>query len=169
MKRGTSQLRQVCQIIPGFAFKSTDLTDFGIPVVKIGSITEAGGVDLDSGQFFPESLLEDCHAKFFMGKGDIVLAMTGEGKAGRIRDNTPCLLNQRVCMLKPLDIEDKGYLWCAVRTIDYSRVFAQVAQGVAQANISGGQIELIEIPWPDKLQRCRIASILSAYDDLIET
>lgn len=161
-------LRQACRVIPGFAFKSSDLADSGIPVVKIGSIADTGAVDLESGQFFPETLVEERHEKFFLNNGDIVLAMPGEGKVGRIRSEQRSLLNQRVCKLDPLEPDDQQYLWVAVRTIDYARVFAQLAQGAAQANISGGQLESLEIPWPQNSERRRIAETVSAYDDLIE-
>ena len=168
MTLATLPLRQVCVVKPGFAFKSSDLSDVGIPVVKIGSITGTGTVDLESGQFLPEALVEERHERFFLNSGDVVLGMTGEGKIGRIRNNQRGLLNQRVCKLSAFDSLDQDYLWLAVRTIDYTRVFAQLAQGAAQANISGSQIEALEIPWPEKRHRIRITGVLSAYDDLIE-
>ena len=162
-------LHQIGVVTPGFAFRSKDLSDSGIPVVKIGSITNAGTVDLDSGQFLPEALVEDRHERFFLQNGNIVLGMTGEGKIGRIRNGERSLLNQRVCRISPFDTHDEDYLWAALRTIDYARVFTQLAQGAAQANISGGQIEALEIPWPERHQRRRIAEIFASYDDLIET
>lgn len=159
---------EVCRVIPGFAFKSKDLGDSGVPVVKIGSITGSGVVDLDSGQFLPEGLIEDRHEKYCLDQGDIVLAMTGEGKIGRIVDDRKSLLNQRVCKIEPLDEKDRAFLWVAIKSIDYSQLFAQLAKGAAQANISGGQIEAIRIAWPEARARNRIADILSSYDDLIE-
>ena len=168
MTLATLPLRQVCVVKPGFAFKSSDLSDVGIPVVKIGSITDTGTVDLESGQFLPEALVEERHERFFLNSGDVVLGMTGEGKIGRIRNDQRGLLNQRVCKLSTFDTLDQNYLWLAIRTVDYTRVFAQLAQGAAQANISGSQIEALEIPWPEKRHRIRITGILSAYDDLIE-
>ena len=167
MTFATVPLRQVCEVRPGFAFKSSDLSNSGIPVVKIGSIMDTGAVDLESGQFLPENLVQERHGRFFLEDGDIVLGMTGVGKIGRIRSDRRSLLNQRVCKLIPYDAQEQDFLWASLRTIDYVRVFTQLAQGVAQANISGGQIESLEIPWPEIGQRRRIADILSAYDDLI--
>ena len=43
-----------------------------------------------------------------------------------------------------------------------------MAAGAAQLNMSGSQIEGVELDLPDRPTQCRIASILSAYDDLIE-
>src|SRR5207247_3558817 len=40
--------------------------------------------------------------------------------------------------------------------------------GAAQANISGGQLESLQISWPQKRVRGRIAETVVAYDDLIE-
>jgi len=42
------------------------------------------------------------------------------------------------------------------------------ADGAAQPNMSGGQIEGLEIPCPPLPMQRRIAGILSAYDELIE-
>src|SRR5439155_2021858 len=42
------------------------------------------------------------------------------------------------------------------------------AGGAAQPNMSGGQIEAVEIPLPPRRTQERIGTILSAYDDLIE-
>ena len=167
MKR-TKRLREVCRVVPGFAFKSTQLGETGIPVVKIGSITEAGNVDLVNGQFLPLEQLEDRHRKYFLTQGDIVMAMTGEGKVGRITDHQESLLNQRVCRLDPIDEADRAYLWVVVKSMDYSRLFAQLAQGAAQANISGGQIEALSVEWPEPDVREKIADVALAYDDLIE-
>lgn len=164
----TKCLGEVCRVVPGFAFKSAQLGEAGIPVVKIGSISEAGSVDLINGQFLPPELLEDRHRKYFLRHGDIVMAMTGEGKVGRITDQQESLLNQRVCKLDPIDEADRAYLWVVVKSMDYSRLFAQLAQGAAQANISGSQIESLSIQWPGPVVRRGIADAALAYDDLIE-
>ena len=168
MTLAKARVHQIGVVTPGFAFKSKDLSESGIPVVKIGSITDGGTVDLESGQFLSEALIEDRHAKFFLQDGDIILGMTGEGKIGRIRNGERSLLNQRVCRITPFDIQNQDYLWAALRTIDYAKIFAQLAQGAAQANIRGRQIEALEIPWPESYHRQRIGDLFACYDDIID-
>ena len=46
--------------------------------------------------------------------------------------------------------------------------FKQFTQGVAQDNLSSSKLLSLEFPVPDVTEQRRIASILSAYDDLIE-
>ena len=162
---------QVCDVIPGFAFKSKDLGETGIPVVKIGNITDDYRVDIDSIQHLPENLIKEMHEKFMLGNDDIVIAMTGAtaGKVGRI--NCPkeqvLLLNQRVAKFKPRNI-NPDFFWSAISTPRYRTIFYGLGGGAAQPNMSGAQIEDVKIPYPPPTVQDRIASILSAYDDLIE-
>lgn len=161
------RLGDVCRVLPGFAFKSSDLAADGIPVVKIGSIVDGGLVDTESGQFLPTEKLEERHEKYFLKGGDIVLAMTGEGKVGRLPNHRTALLNQRVCKIEPLDARDHEYLWAVIKTMDYSQLFKQFAKGAAQANISGGQLERIAVNWPQSEVRTSVGQISRTFDDLI--
>ncbi|MGV1100262.1 restriction endonuclease subunit S [Thiovibrio sp. JS02] len=161
----------VCEVVPGFAFKSKDLGDVGTPVIKIGNITENRSVDIESAQCLPEDLIENRHKKYFLRNGDILIAMTGAtaGKVGRIRcaEDQALLLNQRVAKLCPISI-NPDFFWSAISTERYRTIFYGLGGGAAQPNMSGSQIEAVEIPYPPLAQQERIAFILSTYDDLIE-
>ena len=102
---------------------------------------------------------------------DVLIAMTGAtaGKVGRIRCSKGeiLLLNQRVAKFKPRDI-DPNFFWSAISRPQYRTIFYRLGGGAAQPNMSGTQIEAVEIPYPPPAVQIRIASILSAYDDLIE-
>ena len=80
------RIGEVCDVIPGFAFNSKDLGETGIPVVKIGNITDDYRVDINSVQCFPEDLITEKHEKVMLANYDILIAMTGAtaGKVGRI-------------------------------------------------------------------------------------
>ena len=167
----TKIIGDVCEVLPGFAFKSKDLGDVGTPVIKIGNITESRSVDIESAQCLPEGLIENRHKKYLLRNGDILIAMTGAtaGKVGRIRcaEDQSLLLNQRVAKLCPISI-NPDFFWSAISTDRYRTVFYGLGGGAAQPNMSGSQIESVEIPCPPLAQQECIASILSAYDDLIE-
>src|SRR5690554_2245387 len=160
----------VAELLPGYAFKSRDLGDVGIPVIKIGNISTDGRVLIDAEARLPSNLLTERHKKFRLNEGDIVLAMTGEGKLGRLHSifTDYALVNQRVCRLRALNRENQSFLYYALKSVDYPGIFRQLAYGAAQPNISGGHLAEIRLPWPDLRTRRRIADILSAYDDLIE-
>ena len=80
------EIGAVANVLPGFAFKSAHLGNEGTPVVKIGNITDDGGVNLADVQKLPNSHLESKHERFRLVNRDILLAMTGAtaGKVGRI-------------------------------------------------------------------------------------
>ena len=165
------RIGDVCDVIPGFAFKSKDLEETGIPIVKIGNITDDYKVDINSVQCLPENLITEKHEKFLLTNHDILIAMTGAtaGKVGRIRcsEEQVLLLNQRVAKFKPRNI-NSDFFWSAISTPRYRTIFYRLGGGAAQPNMSGAQIEAVEIPYPPSNVQDRIASTLSAYDDLIE-
>ena len=169
MKWPPVALGQVCRVIPGFAFKSQDWTTAGIPVVKIKNIREDNTVDLSETDHVPSGLLTPRMSKFVLKNNDILVAMTGAtaGKVGRLRTIIPVLLNQRVAKIAP-EAADPRFIWSVVSSQQYQDLFFRLADGAAQPNMSGGQIESVEIPNPPLEVQRRIASILSAYDDLIE-
>lgn len=163
------RLGDVCRVIPGYAFKSSDWQDSGIPVVKIKNIRGDNTVDLSESDCVPESLLTPRLQKFVLKDGDILVAMTGAtaGKVGRVRTDRPVLLNQRVAKISPVEA-DHEFIWAVVSSDEYQKAFFYLADGAAQPNMSGGQIEAVVIPLPPIPVQRRIAGILSAYDDLIE-
>jgi len=163
------RLGDVCRVIPGYAFKSSDWQGTGIPVVKIKNISGNNSVDLASTDFVCERLLTPRLQKFVIKDGDILVAMTGAtaGKVGRVRTNRLLLLNQRVAKIDPIGA-DSNFIWSVVSSKEYQERFFYLADGAAQPNMSGGQIEGVEISLPALPIQKRIAGILSAYDELIE-
>ena len=162
-------LGSVCRVTPGFAFKSADFAREGIPVVKIASIRDDHTVDLAGIQCWPTDLFSERLRKFVLKDRDIVIAMTGAtaGKLGRVRTSETLLLNQRVAKIEAVHAES-DYIWCVLSSGEYRKRFFDSAGGVAQPNMSGGQIEAISIPLPPTTAQKEIASAITAYDDLIE-
>ncbi|WP_165498785.1 restriction endonuclease subunit S [Chlorobium sp. N1] len=165
----TGRLGDVCRVVPGYAFKSSDWQADGIPVVKIKNITGNNSVDLATTDCVPQGLLTPKLQKFVVKDGDILVAMTGAtaGKVGKVRTNRPLLLNQRVAKIAPVDA-DPDFIWAIVSSQEYQERFFYLADGAAQPNMSGGQIEGVEVPLPPLPVQRRIAGILTAYDELIE-
>lgn len=71
------RLGEVCRVVPGYAFKSSDWQTGGIPVVKIKNIKGDNTVDLSEVDCVPESLLTPKLAKFVLRDSDVLVAMTG--------------------------------------------------------------------------------------------
>ncbi len=164
-----SRIGDVCNVVPGYAFKSKDWQETGIPVIRIKNIQDDRSVDTQDCMCIPENVLTDRLQKFVLKDSDILIAMTGAtaGKVGRLRTQHPFLLNQRVAKIEPISAE-YDYLWPLLSSDEYRRRFHHLADGAAQPNMSGRQIESLEIPLPSSEIQQKIAAILSTYDDLIE-
>ena len=163
------RIGDVCRVIPGYAFKSRDWSDAGFPVVKIKNIQVDCTVDLSNVDCVPESVITPKLDKFRLHDRDILIAMTGAtaGKVGKIRTDSPVYLNQRIAKISPF-AADPNFVWAIVSSKRYQELFFKLADGAAQPNMSGSQIEGVKLDLPDLPTQRRIASILSAYDDLIE-
>lgn len=164
------KLGDVAEVLPGFAFKSSQFKkNSGISVIKIKNITDGFGVSLD-GEYLDETALNEKTKKFLLGFGDILIAMTGAtaGKVGKFRSREKALLNQRVAKVSPKQI-DPDYLWALLGNKDTVRALYRLADGAAQPNMSGGQIENLEFTIPKRIdEQGSIAEKIVAYDNLIE-
>jgi type I restriction enzyme, S subunit len=163
------KLGDVCNVVPGFAFKSKDWSEHGIPVLKIKNITSNNTVDLSDVDHVPSALLTPKLEKFVLMDGDIVVAMTGAtaGKVGKLRTDRKVLLNQRVAKIEAIEA-DKDFIWAVVSSEEYQRRFFRLADGAAQPNMSGSQIEGVLIRLPSLAEQRRIGQIIASYDNLID-
>ena len=173
------RLGDVAKVISGFAFKSKDFQQEGIPIIKIKNI-RVGSVDLSEIDHVDSSFLS-LDTKYHVKGGDILISLTGShltqpnSVVGRVALYSSslghCLLNQRagkIIITKP-DICDKLFLFYSIYTEEKRREIALMALGAAsQANVSPSQVESVEMKLPPLSIQRKTAAILSAYDRLIE-
>lgn len=159
-------------IFSGFAFKSKDFTEEGIPVVKIKNVNHRI-VDLSETQHFPESEVMDKHAKFFLEDKDILIAMTGQGSVGRVgrislKVGEKVLLNQRVGKFIADEKKlNQDYLYYVLSSPFYEQILFDAGTGSGQPNLSPKLILQTEIPLPPYNIQQKIGKILSALDEKI--
>jgi type I restriction enzyme S subunit len=167
-------LGRVAKVRSGFAFKSEDMGTTGFPVIKIKNVVPPR-VDITECERVPEEVIASIPRveRFELKEGDTLIAMTGAtvGKVGRF----PCthdrhFLNQRVgkVFLTEADAADYRYLYYILSQDTYVRKMFGIADGSAQANISGSQIESLEVPLPSLAEQKAIAAVLGGLDDKIE-
>ena len=95
-----SKIGDGAKFISGYAFKSEDFCDDGVPIIKIKNI-QNGIVTTNNSQKIHNSLITNKLDKFVLVNGDILIAMTGQGSVGRV-GRLQCskyqkpLMNQRV-------------------------------------------------------------------------
>jgi len=146
------RLGDLTGFLGGFAFKSKDWLDEGVPVVKIGSV-KPGIVDLKEVSFVSEEIAEKV-SRFRLNPGDLLIGMTGYvGEVGLVppTDNPP-LLNQRVgkFLLEKDGTEALGYIYCLTRQPDFKVAVETKSHGTAQANVSADGILSILVIIPPK-------------------
>jgi type I restriction enzyme S subunit len=173
------RLGEVATVQGGFAFKSGDFTEAGVPVLKIKNV-RLREVDPTEPAYVDESVAKGS-ARYYCKTGDLLISMTGSGPqapnsvVGRVARFTgpsdKYLINQRVGRFvnRAPDRLDQQYLFYVLAQEDTLWKLVSVATGSAnQANVSGSQIEDLEIPLPPLSTQRLIASVLGALDDKIE-
>ncbi len=178
MNYSMDKLGSHIDILSGFAFKSSDFIETGIPVIKIKNVTPPS-VTLEDLSFVSEEVAEQ-QSKFLLEPDDVLIALTGShinqmasvvGRVARVKYNVPSLLNQRVGKITILNPAEANidYIYYFLSQDSVKIELASKAGGAAnQANISPTDIKNLIIPFPDIAVQNKIASILLAYDNLIE-
>ena len=173
------KLGKYCKIVSGYAFKSNDLSEgTEIPVIKIGNISNGNDVIIDSSTQYVSSDFLSIDEKYHIKKGDVLISLTGShinqpnsmvGRSCRNFSDTEFLLNQRAGKVIPNENADKNYLYYLLNTESFKYSICNRAYGAAnQANVSPSDIENIKWNFPPLPTQQKIASILSAYDNLIQ-
>lgn len=146
-------LSEICEMQNGYAFKSFDWMEQGIPVIKIGSVKPIiveveVEVEVEGNGFVSEDYSK-LKPDFLLTSSDILVGLTGYvGEVGRIPTGKIAMLNQRVAKFLPKEIDKNhcfyNYIYCLARQSQFKE-FAEInAKGSAQANISTK--ELLKFP-----------------------
>ena len=156
-------LGDLCNVVPGYAFKSKDWQDTGVGVVKIKNIKSDNTIDIQDADCISSDILSPKLDKYQLITGDFLIAMTGAtaGKVGRLRTKTPMMLNQRVAKFDPIDAY-RDYVWCKVSIKETQQDFFRLADGTAQPNMSGFQIENYKIVCPPSSVCNHFSSVVGA-------
>lgn len=166
-----AQLGEVAAVQSGFAFKSSQWKASGVPVVKIANV-KRGYIDLLVNPSFITEEDAERARRFRLAAGDIVVGMTGSfvGEVAKVKDDRHIVLNQRVGIFR-VDVTkaDPSFLYYATANHDFRTEAQALAYGSAQPNISPTLLESIVVPLPSLPEQRRIAGVLGALDDLIDT
>ncbi|MBB6625092.1 restriction endonuclease subunit S [Clostridium gasigenes] len=174
-----AKLDDFIDILSGYAFKSKEFIDTGVPVIKIKNIVPPN-IDFLDVQYVTEDMYKG-KIRYALEYNDILISLTGSnvnqinsavGKIGRVRcADTKLLLNQRVGKVYVKD-ENKNsndflYYYLIQEHIRYD--LASSAGGSAnQANINPKNIKDLKIKLPPIEEQKDIAKILSDLDNKIE-
>ena len=151
------QLGSFCDFQGGFAFKSSDYTEIGIPLVKITNV-HFDDVAWEDVSYVPERMLSE-KSDFSLKMGDLVMAMTrpiikslNAVKMVEVKENDiPSLLNQRVGRFKNYENSVTRSFLKYFLYSDYFKLEVEKLCSVAlQPNVSSKQIESISCYLPPR-------------------
>lgn len=144
-------LSEHLNVIGGYAFKSEQFSEEGIPVLRIGNI--------NAGFFKPVNLVywedDDALNRYKMYPGDLVMSLTGT--VGKDDYGNVCILgndydvyylNQRNAKLELQDTINKYYLSTLLKFEPIKKKLTGISRGVRQANISNKDILNLSVPIP---------------------
>lgn len=159
----------------GFAFKSQFFSDSGgFVVLTPGNFNEEGGFRLRPGKdrFYTGDIPED----YVLDEGDLIVAMTEQGpgllgSSALIPEGGIYLHNQRLGLIHDIDdrVLDKRFLYYLFNTRPVRVQISGSATGTKVRHTAPERIYRVKVTVPEDVNQQRhIASILSAYDALIE-
>ena len=168
------RLGEHVDLLTGFAFKSSQFTNdpHDVPLVK-GANVHQGYIDWADSKYWPRKEFEK-HGKFALKEGDVVLAMDRPWiesglKYSWIKPGDPqSLLVQRVSRLRGISGLRTDYVRYLIGSHKFTDYIKPIVTGVTVPHISPSQIKDFRFRLPPLETQRKIASILSAYDDLIE-
>jgi type I restriction enzyme S subunit len=148
------------KIVGGYAFKTSEYKNQGVPIIRISDFNNEQVV-LKDVVYYQESKELD---KYQLVEGDIIIALTGGtiAKLGIVQAGLGKIyLNQRVgkfLALKPDEFEVEYIYWLA-RSIQ--SIIKNLAWGAAIPNVSPKQIEELKFPFPSKVTQRGIIDFLN--------
>lgn len=154
------RLKEYFNIISGFAFKSVDYEQEGLPLIRIGDV--GNNFDESNMVFLPEDYRVD-YKRFILKKNDIVVSLTGEGKlkSDLILEDDKYLLNQRVGSLRAKENTNVLFYYYLINYYSLTKKqFYWWSNGKTQLNISPFDFLKIKIPLiPKPIQNQIVAQI----------
>jgi restriction endonuclease S subunit len=168
------ELRDHIELLTGFPFKSAEYTaaDEDVRLLRGDNIAQ-GTLRWENAKRLPKTISND-YPKFELSKDDVILAMdrpwieAGLKYAWITMGDLPCLLVQRVARLRGKTGLTTKFLRYVIGSHDFTSHVKSITIGVNVPHISGRDIGRFQFCLPPLQMQERIASILSAYDDLIE-
>lgn len=153
-----SCLGDIASYINGRAFKPTEWTDNGLPIIRIQNLN-----NIEADYNFYKGDIDD---KYKVNNGDLLISWSASLDA-YIWKRGNAVLNQHIFNVKEnTNLVDRKFLYYFVRSA-MSRIKTQV-HGATMQHITKDKFESIPVPLPPLPEQRRIAEILDRADALRE-
>jgi len=145
------RIKHFGKVIGGFAFKSTDFTDEGYPVIKISNVSHLN-FDWGDSSFLPHNF-SFMYKEYLAPNGALIFAMTrpvisGGIKVALLDNNSAPLINQRVGFMVVQNQDMAKYILISTQSSAFLAHFVNNMTITNQPNISSEGIESIYLPLP---------------------
>ncbi|MFS9338035.1 restriction endonuclease subunit S [Streptococcus intermedius] len=161
-----TNLSTISPLRGGFAFKSKEFQNFGIPIIRISNILSNGKVGGEFACYY--KLPKD--SKFILKGRSILLAMSGAttGKIAVLDSEEEYYQNQRVGYFKKTGKVDYDFLTALLQTKQFANQLNLVLVAGAQPNISSKEIDAFRFVVPKNFEeQSAIGSLFRTLDDLL--
>ena len=164
------KIRDTCNVLNGYAFKSDKYVNEGIRVIRITNV-QKGYIEDYKPQYYPLSEYENLK-DYTLFENDILISLTGN--VGRIAmvtsDFLPALLNQRVACLRVKNNNvDYRYLYYYLLSSRFEKDCVSSAKGVAQKNLSTEWLKEYQINIYPKDKQKEIIKVLDKLTRMISS
>ena len=153
----TAPIGTLCRLVNGRAFKPTDWTDEGVPIVRIQNLNDE---DKPFNRFAGE-----VKERFLVDSGDILLSWSGTPGTSFgcfVWSRGRAILNQHIFRVEvDEDCIDRDYFVHAVNS-RLDEMIALAHGGVGLRHITKGKLEGIKLPLPPLGEQRRIVSRIAA-------
>lgn len=161
-------LAELCNLIGGYAFKSSKYLSNGVRVIRISDFNEDGLIETDKKFYKEEEILK----KYLIKSNDILMCMTGGtvGKTVFLGEIIEKLyLNQRVAAIRVENksIIDIEYLYCVISS-NFIKNIINTQKNSTNDNISMKLIQEFPIPLPPLSEQKRIVEKIEELMPLVE-
>lgn len=159
------KLKDIVDVLNGYAFKSSKYVSSGYRVMRITNVQKGTLVD-DDPKYYEQSNDLD---RYELRVGDILISLTGNvGRVGFVEESIlPAYLNQRVgCLRIKSDEVCKEYLFHWLNNDSFEDNCIRNSNGIAQLNMSTEWLKDVEIQLPSLQEQKKIAKILDKADEI---
>lgn len=164
------RLGEVADLLSGFPFDGHKYSSDGVRVVR-GENVSKGKLRWNADKRWNEPFEKE--SIYSLRLHDVVVSMdgnVGKNRSRILKDDLPLLLAQRVARLRAKEsVADQLFLYYCILSQDFEQYIDSIKTGTTISHISLGQLSEYEIPLPPLATQKKIAAVLGAIDDKIET
>jgi len=162
-------IEDVFAIQSGYAFKSSNYLEKGIPLIRISNI-QKGKISFNSDTVFLDKTYTKTYSDFLVYDEDILVALSGyPGKAAIFNSDHVALLNQRVARIRPYVKKETHSKFIFYFLTNIENEILNKSYGMAQLNISPNKLKNWKFPFPPLNEQKRIVSKIEELFSLINS